>query len=711
IPEFYDEISGGRITLGGETHDWERSTLTEADVAAGRSGLGGSKVGVFILEILKATDDGSVDWGRYDNDGPDGLPNSGDDDGFVDVLAVFQPSRGAECGGSGNANRIWSHKWVLRSAAGMTYATTTDAANGGKIRVDDYTIQPVVSCDFQGGQTQINEIGVLAHELGHGFGLPDLYCTASGCNHAGIGRWGLMGSGNWGCWGGEPWRPCHMEAWSKAMLGWVDVETLAPGVDHGVIVLEPVEEGGSVLRIDAGDGSNEYFLIENRQRIGFDAGMSRPGLLIWHIDQDIVDARWPANTINNTAGHMGVWLRQADGLDQLAQNGGSRADDGDPFPGFTGNTRFSAGSNPGAFTHLDAASGLTVMDIQEIGQNVSARILTRFQTVTVQMIGDGGGGQLTVDGLGAPAGGVAFESAPFQRHVISVTGGSPIADGVRLGFQGWNDDPEATREREFVTPVEDVQLTAVFGGEEVRLRVDVDGEDFGVPQGTVASLPAGLLEEDGSWFLAGTSLSLQANPITGYGFQEWLGPVAGQGNPALLTLDEPADVTAVFALTYSVPEELAVELVAARPAEVYLVAENANLPVKWFLDQGALPQGLALDDDGRLVGAPIETGTFAVVLRARDSYGLTALGSVVVDVSAPTISLRDLTGPLLGQPHGLAQLQRDYLDFDGNRNGVYDLGDFRAFILAYPDAPETAQEMAPVQVRVPVVRFRAGGER
>ena len=67
------------------------------------------------------------------------------------------------------------------------------AANGGNILVDDYTVQPVLDCD----SSEINEIGVLAHEIGHAFGLPDLYGTGS--DHGGVGRWGLMGSGAWGC--------------------------------------------------------------------------------------------------------------------------------------------------------------------------------------------------------------------------------------------------------------------------------------------------------------------------------------------------------------------------------------------------------------------------------------------------------------------------------------------------------------------------------
>ena len=43
------------------------------------------------LEIIQDLDV-DTDLGRYDNDGPDGLPNSGDDDGYVDFLFIVMRS-------------------------------------------------------------------------------------------------------------------------------------------------------------------------------------------------------------------------------------------------------------------------------------------------------------------------------------------------------------------------------------------------------------------------------------------------------------------------------------------------------------------------------------------------------------------------------------------------------------------------------------------
>jgi M6 family metalloprotease-like protein len=74
---------------------------------------------------------------------------------------------------------------VAQQLAGGGHYTTSTPRNGapGNIRIDDYTIQPVYDCQA----LEINQIGVFAHELGHGFGLPDLYCTASNCHIPGSG--------------------------------------------------------------------------------------------------------------------------------------------------------------------------------------------------------------------------------------------------------------------------------------------------------------------------------------------------------------------------------------------------------------------------------------------------------------------------------------------------------------------------------------------
>ena len=569
VREYYDEVSGGRVTLLGETHGWAQAGLTRLQTTSGVSALGG-RVGLFIQQLLAAVDDGSIDWGRYDNDGPDGLPNSGDDDGFVDVLAVLHPGFGAECGGAGLEDRVWSHKWSLSDAwwsipederppEGM-YTTGSPAASGGTIRIDDYTIQPLLSCDA----TSINEIGVLAHELGHGFGLPDLYCTTSGCVSNGIGRWGLMGSGGWGCGAHDPARPCHMSAWSKSVLGWVDVETLPPDTDHGTISLDPVQTSGRVLRIDARDGSDEYFLVENRQPLGFDSGLLSPGLLVWHIDPDFITERWPFNSVNGRGDHLGVWLRQADGRLGL-EGGANRADGGDPFPGASQTTEFHAGAAPASVTHEGSAAGVTLTDIADAGGGVmTLRSMSGYRMVTVEVDGSETPGLVRVDDEPIPAGGGSYLRAPFQGLVLAAEEGESLEPGVRRPFLRWADDPAASRLRVLVTPRDsDPVVTAVFGTEEVRITAEVVGGILDVVPGAVVTTPP----STDLWVPRAEPVSLRADAAEGFAFVDWLGGYAGRSNPFELTPLTPVTVGAEFGLTF---------LSLARA----LVGDGGTLPVE-----------------------------------------------------------------------------------------------------------------------------------
>jgi immune inhibitor A len=158
-----------------------------------------------------------MNWAPYDRTG----------DGYVDLITLMHPERGGECGGSGSGSRIWSHRWSVASASqgrlpqGIRTATPGPGP-GGFIHVNDYTVQPLLNCEGDA----INQIGVFAHEMGHGLGLPDLYSTSSH-RHTGAGRWDLMATGSWGCEGNVPAFPCPMGAWSRSMLGWVAVEEIS----------------------------------------------------------------------------------------------------------------------------------------------------------------------------------------------------------------------------------------------------------------------------------------------------------------------------------------------------------------------------------------------------------------------------------------------------------------------------------------------------
>ncbi|RKY67014.1 MAG: hypothetical protein DRP97_07700, partial [Candidatus Latescibacterota bacterium] len=214
---FYDAMSFGVLKVRGVAlpkryFSDHPSSYYQADSDTSRG-----KFGAFVLDILRKVDaDPSVDFGQFDNDGPDGLPNSGDDDGSVDFLFINLRSA--------------PKNFLFGPAIGFAtlgleseYITQSKAAQASSpIRISRGSVQEVQGFSYA--------VGVMAHEFGHGLGLPDLYNTSHlefpdqppREESAGIGRWGLMGHGALG-WNGAD-GPVPFCAWSRERLGWLSIE-------------------------------------------------------------------------------------------------------------------------------------------------------------------------------------------------------------------------------------------------------------------------------------------------------------------------------------------------------------------------------------------------------------------------------------------------------------------------------------------------------
>ncbi len=714
VTEFYEEMSRGLARVRGTSYDWVRTELTREEVTLNQSGLSSSRtqgVAAFIEAVVAALDAQGVDWSRYDNTG----------DGFVDVLTVMHPTHGAECGGGG-ANRIWSHRWTARSASqgrlDPGIATGTPRSDGqGFIHINDYTIQPLLACDAQ----EINQIGVFAHELGHGFGLPDLYGTG-GSRHTGSGNWDLMGTGSWGCgFASDPARPCHMGAWSQAMLGWVEVEELAPDVDHGHLSLPPVASSGRVLRIPSVGSAGEYLLLENRQREGSQTELFESGLLVWQVDPGVVDSRWRSNAVNADPERLGVRLREADGRNALAQAAGqrNRGSPGNPFPGCAlddwwdyfqegrvcdRNRAFHAGSAAPALGWDGDPLGVTLLDVREVGpapHSMEVRASTRLTRILLRAEEEDGGQAAPTfqvgDEPGAP-GPRTVLAAPFQSLRIEASPGASLGEGRRVGFLGWEDD--SPRIRTFRPGLSDTTLVAGYGGREVEFRWDPRGPEANLPPGTLRTEP---VRED-LWFPEGTQVTVEAVPTPGFSFEGWLGALAGRENPLQLTADGPREIAAEFDLAFAIvelEEEIPVE--AARPVEIAFQVRDSSGPVTWSLAAGALPRGLTLDPGSGLVaGAAMETGRFPVEIRVRDPVGLELTAAVELEVAPPAITAQALVGPFVASGEEPTALQKLFLDENGNGNGRYDLGDLRAFVLAHPDRPAAVAAAELLRIVIPL---------
>lgn len=287
---FYHEMSLGKFTVEGVvlpayyTSDRPVSgyPLPEKDTKG--------YFGTFNREVLEKADQ-DVDFGSFDNDGPDGLPNSGDDDGYVDFLFInvkSSPPGFLPSGGTGIAELGLEDDFV-----------TDDPAPSGYIKIASNR-----------GATQrvwgfAHAVGIMAHEFAHALDLPDLYDTSyegPEDDSAGIGNWGLMGRGTLG-WHGDD-GPVPFSAWSREQLGWANIVEITEDVVGQV--LTDVATTGTLYKIPLGERGS-YYLLENRQSATsyYDRHLPRDGLLIWHIQ---------SRTGNSDERNKRVDLVCADGL-------------------------------------------------------------------------------------------------------------------------------------------------------------------------------------------------------------------------------------------------------------------------------------------------------------------------------------------------------------------------------------------------------------
>lgn len=207
-------------------------------------------------------------------------------------------------------------------------------------------------------ELQIGLNGTLALVFGFYLGLPALYDTETGST--GIGKFGLMDQGSINLNGLVPAVP---SAWERAFLGW---EIPAEPVSSALIQLTEVESGSEPKSYRVNLNATEYFLIENRNahvRPGvsldsiryrlyaengfknypslfplirdtlkasfspktgvlldipkYDYGLPGSGLLIWHIDEAVIQANLAQNRINADKERRGVDLEEGDGAQDL----------------------------------------------------------------------------------------------------------------------------------------------------------------------------------------------------------------------------------------------------------------------------------------------------------------------------------------------------------------------------------------------------------
>ena len=299
---FYREMSSGQLDVRGTVIPEFYVSRRESTAYLARRSDENGQYARFTEEILRQVD-ADFDLGEFDNDGPDGVPNSGDDDRTVDYLFVLideVPHNFL----LGKANGIAG----LHPDEGLLYSSN-DVSPKGRIRVSGDRVHGTILEMGRGPAAYSKTVGTMAHEFGHALGLPDLYDKSFQENRnqphaedsAGIGSWGLMGMGTHG-WHGDD-GPNPFCAWSRLRLGWIGEDNgklTIVGNDTTGLRVTDLQNDGSVCLVplltrpaeitsDFQTLSNfeSYLLVEMRtvDASHYNRGAPASGLMLWHATQ------------------------------------------------------------------------------------------------------------------------------------------------------------------------------------------------------------------------------------------------------------------------------------------------------------------------------------------------------------------------------------------------------------------------------------------
>jgi hypothetical protein len=164
--------------------------------------------------------------------------------------------------------------------------------------------------------SQYDPLGVVVHELGHSQGLPDLYSyqaetTEPPTSDPFVGAWDLMATGAWSP-NGQGTSPCYFTTWCKIKLGWIDAthivsisESDIQGGANETVLLDPQEILGPTLAIRIMLDNGTYFLLEDRQAIGYDVSIPASGLLILFCDDSKPTGYGPVKVVSANPPDLG----------------------------------------------------------------------------------------------------------------------------------------------------------------------------------------------------------------------------------------------------------------------------------------------------------------------------------------------------------------------------------------------------------------------
>jgi hypothetical protein len=418
LSNYFRKVSNGKLTVTGDVFN-HIITLpnTLADYSPPKGSSDNSKLAQLVIDSWHTADSlyPSIQFSKYD------------------AFALFHAGVGRDIdlvgilGYDPTPNDIPSVTVNLQTLRSYLNDPTFKGVpvNNGSFYITNTMILPETESRFVFSSSSVDTLqgsinGLLANSVGSILGLPDLFDTQNG--GSGIGDYGLMDIAA-GILFYSGLFPPEPSAWEKIYLGWATPITLPPGTSPlsvPAVGLTTVGED-TIYKVPISD--REYFLIENRSRdpqgngqrltvrkgnstitqyfagdgagfnlndisgvagsvidvedfdwampgiTGGDNTVVGGGILIWHIDENVIARGLQDNTVNADPTHRGVDLEEADGSNDIGQpltygdEYGSPLDcwfDGNLAPPYK--NAFDEGTYPSSNAYDGARSMVTIGD-------------------------------------------------------------------------------------------------------------------------------------------------------------------------------------------------------------------------------------------------------------------------------------------------------------------------------------------------------------
>ncbi len=236
-----------------------------------------------IVDACAAADADGVDFTIYDTD----------DDDIIDNIFVYYAGYNEAEGAP--ENTVWPHRSVVMES----YVE-------GSVAFDGKTVYDYACTSELKGNTGTNmaSIGTFCHEFGHVLGLPDYYHIQDSKLKTLL-YWDIMDRGSYL---NDSRTPPLYSAYNRFYIGWLTPRELTK---PEYLALEPLTQADSVVDTSnqaflvaasehnmQGDDPDprEFFIVEYRQKKGWDSYLPSEGVLFWHIDYST--RVWAMNTVN-----------------------------------------------------------------------------------------------------------------------------------------------------------------------------------------------------------------------------------------------------------------------------------------------------------------------------------------------------------------------------------------------------------------------------